>query len=152
MRTYLSLTRVSCGFPISNCANGNQHKKTPSLYMFLPTNKNVSTNRTTVFTSLVIGRPGCARPRSTAGHLQPDDRPVETHTHSMSHCVCFSVMVPVSVYTHHVSCSSFDHRLDVDAQLLLTSTLRTQRERERERRVINQWPNRKDFTQTYKTK
>lgn len=110
----------------------SEHRKSPQFFL---TAKSLYCYRKKVFalfllTSLATGRPDCDRPHLVTGLLQPTGRPVSTQTQQqnrMSHRPTVLPHVPVVTWcfhTHHVSSSAFDHRLDVDAQLLLTSTLR----------------------------
>lgn len=95
------------------------------------------------FTSLATGQRDCAHPHSTAGHLQPSGRPASTQrTMWTAHLLqslwtFFLVMILLFLcdWTDHICCSSFDNRLDVDAQLLLSGTLWREKERKKRNKL-----------------
>jgi len=100
------------------------------LFLFL--NETRRRRRRRAFTSPATGRPGCAHQHSATGRLLPGARPVQTQTsHNEPPAVFFHIFSRhrISKQTHIISSSAFDNRLDVDAQLLLTSTLHADTEK-----------------------
>lgn len=86
---------------------------------------------------LSCDRPTRLRPSTLNNWSPAAKRPSckQTHTHiQQSESLClFSLTIfchgsTFYEYAYHISCSAFDDRLDVDAQLLLTGTLQRQKQ------------------------